>query len=377
MRYFDFLENYYNIFYQAPEKFSLDSPREELSYCLGAALYMPAVRKSIVEDILYKKHQGVRTVVLCLEDAVSKRQLNEAETNLIHIFNQLQYFFESQPGLLEEIPLIFVRVRNLQQFEYLLNRSKFTGLCGFIFPKFDSRSGEDYLRILKEYNIKNSRNLYGLPILETSSVIYKESRTEELLKIKNIVDNYREYILNIRVGGTDLSGIYGLRRGKDFSIYDLVVVRDCLSDIINIFKRDGYVISGPVFEYFNRDNELDNPGLVRETLLDLTNGFTGKTVIHPSQVNLVNSLMVVPKEEFLDAKNILKSSDDGVIKSSYANKMNEIKPHTKWAKNILMRAKIMGVYNDGKNYKDLLRAANKLQHRQKYEDIVKYHREQI
>lgn len=377
MRYFDFLENADSIFYRVPEKFSLNSPREVLSHSLGAALYMPAVRKSIVEDILYKKHPGIRTMVLCLEDAVSKRQLSEAETNLVHIFNQLQYFFENQPDLLEDIPLIFVRVRNLQQFELLLNKSKFTGLCGFIFPKFDSMAGEDYLRILKEYNIRNSRNLYGMPILETSSIIYKESRTDELHKIKSILDDYREYILNIRVGGTDLSGIYGLRRGKDYSIYDLVVVRDCISDIINVFKRDGYVISGPVFEYFNRDNELDNPGLLRETLLDLTNGFTGKTVIHPSQVNLVNSLMVVAKEEYLDAKNILKSSDDGVIKSSYSNKMNEIKPHTKWARNIIMRAKVMGVYNDGKGYEDILRASNKLQHRQRYDDIIEYHREQI
>ena len=73
--------------------------------------------------------------------------------------------------------------------------------------------------------------------------------------------------------------------------------------------------------------------------------------------------MVVSKEDYMDASNIIDSSLDGVIKSDYFNKMNEIKPHEKWAKEILLKAKIMGVFQDGKSYKELLQWTNSLQYR--------------
>ena len=202
-----------------------------------------------------------------------------------------------------------------------------------------------------------------MPILETPSIIHKETRIEELIKIKDIIDRYKEYVLNIRIGGTDFSGLYNLRRSKDFTIYDIVVVSDCISDIVNIFKRDGYVISGVVYEYYSKVLDFHNNVLIKETLLDKANGLNGKTVIHPTQVNVVNSLMVVSKEDYIDACNILNSSLDGVIRSNYSNKMNEIKPHEKWAKELLLRAKIMGVFEDGKSHRELLQAINSLQYR--------------
>ena len=147
-----------------------------------------------------------------------------------------------------------------------------------------------------------------MPILETPCIIHKETRIEELIKIKHIIDYYKEYVLNIRIGGTDFSGLYSLRRSKDFTIYDLAVVKDCISDIINVFKRDDYVISGVVYEHYNKVLDFHNNVLIKETLLDRANGLTGKTVIHPTQVNIVNSLMVVSKEDYIDASNILSSS---------------------------------------------------------------------
>ena len=73
--------------------------------------------------------------------------------------------------------------------------------------------------------------------------------------------------------------------------------------------------------------------------------------------------MVVSKEDFTDACTILNSSFDGVIRSNYSNKMNEIKPHENWAREILLRAKIMGVYEDGKSHRELLQSINSLQYR--------------
>ena len=145
--------------------------------------------------------------------------------------------------------------------------------------------------------------LYGMPILESSDIIYKESRMETLLKIKNLLDSYKKYILNVRVGATDFCGLFGIRRKADTTIYDVSVIRDCLTDIINVFNRqeDGYVISGPVWEFFSKEQRILKPklrmspfqsrygrtglqkrtelineyidGLINEVLLDKLNGY--------------------------------------------------------------------------------------------------------
>ena len=210
-----------------------------------------------------------------------------------------------------------------------------------------------------------------MPIIEDPEVAYKESRMTELMGIKKILDNFHDLVLQVRVGGTDFSSVFGVRRGVDYSLYDIMTVRECLSDIINVCGRDNdYVISGPVWEYFRApkemmfeelpkhgiedylmrrkplvNNEID--GLLREVILDKANGFIGRTVIHPTHVKFVNAMMAVTKEEYDDASQIVKTGG-GVIKGSGGNKMNEIKPHTNWAKKTINRARAFGVIeNEG------------------------------
>ena len=93
------------------------------------------------------------------------------------------------------------------------------------------------------------------------------------------------------------------------------------------------------------NNEID--GLLREVILDKANGFVGRTVIHPTHVKFVNAMMAVTKEEYDDACQILHTGG-GVVKGAGGNKMNEIKPHTNWAKKIYNRARAFGVIeNEG------------------------------
>lgn len=363
MRYFNDINDLQDIFFKTPSSYELNSSREELSYALGACLYMPGTRENLLKDILFNKSMGAHTITLCIEDSVSSNQVVQAENNVINLFKNIDLLLKDNSSFTHSLPLIFIRVRNINQLQRLLNESSLMGLCGFIFPKFDAGLSEKYFSVLKEYNKSNKRTLYGMPILETPRIIHKETRIDELIKIKHIIDYYKEYVLNIRIGGTDFSGLYSLRRSKDFTVYDLAVVKDCISDIINVFKRDDYVISGVVYEYYNKVLDFHNNVLIKETLLDRSNGLIGKTVIHPTQVNVVNSLMVVSKEDYVDASNIINSSLDGVIKSNYSNKMNEIKPHEKWAKEILLKAKIMGVFEDEKSHKELLQSINSLQYR--------------
>ena len=356
-----------------PEDFDKHTDRELLQYCLGAAMYMPGY-KDFLPKIIGNAMPGLTTIVLCFEDACPEERVSEAMANVHHLLASVTRATESgelDPG---KVPLIFARIRNLAQFKAFaaeLTPEEARSLCGINFPKFNAENGHEYYAYLQDLNERLGEVVYGMPIIEDPEVAYKETRMAQLTEIKKILDKYHDLVLQVRVGGTDFSSVFGVRRGVDYSLYDIMVVRECLSDIINVCGRNNdYVISGPVWEYFRApkemmfeelpkhgledylmrrkplvNNEID--GLLREVILDKANGFVGRTVIHPTHVKFVNALMAVTKEEYDDARQIL-GTGGGVVKGAGGNKMNEIRPHTNWAKKTYNRARAFGVIeNEG------------------------------
>ena len=361
-------------FVLAPESFDKYTDRSLLQYSLGATMYMPGT-KDYAPKILSGNLSGLTTIVFCFEDACPEAQVLQAEENVYRLLDTVGNAVEQGTLSKDSVPLIFVRIRDLQQFERFaakLKKSQIRYLCGINFPKFNAQNGRAYYELLRHLNRRFGEILYGMPIIEDPAVAYKESRMDELLKIKEILLEYRDLVLQVRVGGTDFSSVFGVRRGVDYTIYDIAPVRDCLADIINVFGRNNdFVISGPVWEYFRAPKELmfdtlpehgledyllkrvplvnnEIDGLLREVILDKANGFIGRTVIHPTHVKFVNALMAVTKEEYLDAMMILGNPEGGVLKGEGSNKMNEIKPHTNWATKIAYRARAFGVIeNEG------------------------------
>ena len=368
-------------FIREPESFNKYSDKEFLQYCPGATMYMPAI-KDFTEKILNRDMADLTTIVMCFEDACPEDRVPEAEENVIGMLDRLHQAVENGEIDYDDIPLIFCRVRSIDQFIHfssMLNADRVKMLAGFNFPKFNSKNGAEYLLQLKLLNDTYGEILYGMPILEDERVAFKESRMDELRAIRSICNRYKDLILQIRVGATDFSSCFGVRRGVDYSIYDILPVREILSDILNVFARGNtYVVSGPVWEYFRaskrmmfeelprmdvedmlwRRNHIFNDevdGLIREVILDKANGFVGRTVIHPTHVRFVNALQAVTEEAYNDALQIL-AADDGVVKSESNNKMNEIRPHTKWAEKIVMRGRAYGVIRNEKSYIDLFKA---------------------
>ena len=139
--------------------------------------------------------------------------------------------------------------------------------------------------------------------------------------------------------------MYGIRRTPNRSIYDCGVIRDILVNMVNVFASD-YVVSGPVWEYFE-SKTLDRQweiGLRNEIELDLLNGFFGKTAIHPSQLPIIFDELKVSENDYSDAVSIVNWQDSGLaVGKSDASRMNEVKCHSKWAEKILVRAKIYGI----------------------------------
>ncbi|GAA0122708.1 MAG: HpcH/HpaI aldolase/citrate lyase family protein [Clostridium argentinense] len=360
MNYFGHIDNYKDIFFIPPEEYSLHSSKEILSHSLGATLYMNPLKGDLFNNIFTQKKLGANTIVICLEDAVSDSNVAIAEKKLIETFLKIKTKLSKGEIFLDDLPLLFIRVRNVTQFDFFLNNCPKSALCGFVFPKFTSSIGEEYFDKLEKFNFKNNTHLYGMPILESHEILYKECRLNELIKIRAILKKYNSYVLNVRIGGTDLCGILGIRRGAYDTIYDVLSISDCINDIINVFKSEGFVISAVVHEYYDIHNINVLSALVKEVHLDIINGLTGKVVIHPNQVNIVNSLYAVSYEDYMDAEKIVASSENGVLKSNFNNKMNEVKPHLIWAKNILLRGKIMGVLNNGFTYKNILQRLSKV-----------------
>jgi citrate lyase beta subunit len=359
-----------------PVEFNKQTAKPLLQFCLGGTLYMPGTRL-IVDKILQKELPALKSMVMCFEDAIRAEEVEEAEKNVYEQLTRIASSLKQGRISINDIPLMFLRVRNADQFIRFaaqLSYDQANVLTGFVFPKFYSSNALSYLQELKAINQRLNLTLYGMPIFEGKAIAYRETRTEELLSLKTAIEPFQDLILNIRVGGTDFSSLFGVRRDINSSIYDILPVRDALSDILNFFNRmeAGYTVSGPVWEYFlahkqddlhdllhqklhqsllSRESILNDAidGLLREVVLDKANGFVGKTVIHPSHLVYVNAMQAVTLEEYQDACQIIEAGD-GVIKSGSANKMNEANPHRNWAKRTILRAQAFGVIESEKDY---------------------------
>ncbi|MDT4929451.1 MAG: hypothetical protein QOF92_2318 [Pseudonocardiales bacterium] len=382
MRHFDFLDadERSRLFVRDPEGFSVDDDPDLLGVALGATLYCPATRPALARDIIRRAALGVMSMVVCLEDSVPDSELVAAERNAVSQLREV-----AQSGA--KLPMLFVRVRTWEQITMLVTAlGEHAGvLTGFVVPKFAEDTGGPYLEAVVASGELIGRRLLVMPVLESAEMGYLETRASSLLAARRLLDKYREHVPAVRVGATDLSGAYGLRRAQEFTVWDLRVVSDVISAVVNVFGRvesGNYVVAGPVWEYFSATERMFKPqlrespfaanseralrteliaadldGLIREVALDRANGLTGKTVIHPTHVAAVHALSVVAQEEYSDALDILATNGQGgAAASSFGNKMNESKPHTAWAHRTLQRARVFGVAREGISFVDLLGA---------------------
>lgn len=315
----------------------------DLPYRVGGLLYTPALNDGIAEKIMKHEIKGLTSLALCLEDSISDDSLAKAEQQLLITLERLS---KSKATL----PLLFVRVRSaehLARIHALLGEYE-TILTGYVLPKFDLTNCNAYCQLIQEYNAGRLNRLYIMPILESKAVADIGKRVDTLMSIKSCLDDVHDYILNVRVGGNDFSNLYGLRRTETQNIYQIGVIRDILVNIINVFASD-YVVSGPVWEYFGKDDTQQwAEGLRKEIELDQLNGFIGKTAIHPSQLPVICESLKVRKCDYDDASSIVHWSDNNlaVAKSMDGQRMNEVKCHLKWAKRILTLGGIYGVRNE-------------------------------
>jgi len=319
-----------------------------IGYSLGGLMYTPAHNEKVSDFLISQRYEHLRSLALCMEDAIVDGSEHEAVVQTARTFRNLENSVKNGKLSLNEIPYIFIRVKTAEQILPVFEAAGDTGiLTGFIFPKFDETNAGDFLECISKINRYADNIIYSMPILESRSVFDIRSRIPVLSAIRAIIDSYSNNIINIRIGGNDFCSALGVRRRMCDSIYSIASVSSVIGDIVSIFSDD-YIISAPVWDYFEGTDTSDTSwanGLANEIQLDIINGLTGKTAIHPSQLRIIDKSLSVSQNDFRDASDILKWKDDrlAVSKGTAGNRMNEIKVHRNWAEKIIIRAAVYGI----------------------------------
>lgn len=309
-------------------------------YSVGALLYCPANKKDLADAIIHEKFDQPFSLALCLEDTIGDAHVAEAEQILLASIHKIYEQSQEQEFYL---PKIFIRVRNAAQILRLSNAFAASGkiITGFIVPKFSPANAASYIQTIAEVN--HSHRFYMMPIYESADIIDPRSRIDLLYTLKDMLSGIEELVLNIRVGGNDLCHMFGFRRHADESIHRIRPIADIFSDIVTVYGMD-YVISGPVWEYYS--GEGWESGLRQELSDDRLCGFTGKTVIHPNQISIINDCYKVSASDLADARAILSWDTDAhslVSGSATKERMNEFKTHSNWAQRILFLSEYFGI----------------------------------
>ena len=303
------------------------------AYRLGGLLYMPVSNKTFIEKLSKGSYPFLTSFVLDLEDAMGEAGKDILRTELTARLEQIKEHKEEIEGILK-----FVRVRNIEMLKKVQKMEGIENVDGFIMPKFDLKNCKGYID-----QIKKNPKYYYMPVLESSMLSDPRARVANMTLLKEELAKVEERILNIRVGGNDFSNLYGVRRQIPYTIYDNHLITGILTDVVGVFG-DRYIISGPVCEYIS---DQGMSVLEKEVDLDILNGFTGKTAIHPMQVERINKKLRPTRADYEDAQELLNwTGDTGVKRSKDGTRMLEQACHQRWAKSIIAKAEVYGIEED-------------------------------
>ena len=172
-------------------------------------MYSPVkLHGSIVDSLKEEAYPRPFSLAFCLEDTVSEDAVEEAENALEDILRRIS---EEQARCDFYLPLIFVRIRSPKQLKELSARYAPLRdvLTGFILPKFFVNNCDAYVSVISE---QMELGYWYMPIFESEDMVPLHTRYDGLATVKEKLQSVSKRILNIRVGGNDLSNVFGLRR---------------------------------------------------------------------------------------------------------------------------------------------------------------------
>lgn len=357
-----------------PIEVDLGGDRRTAVEAMGATLYIPSHRRDLGSDLLRMKSLGLTSVVLDLEDAVADRDARQAWRRAVSVLRSL----DARTSM-----AVFVRLRSVADLGPFLDAtgSGLQGLAGFAVAKARPAALEAAVEVLDSRT--DCGHLLLMPILETAEYVRPDLRVEAITRLGETLERCRSRVLCLRVGGTDLAGLHGIRRSADVSIHEVHFLAAALGDVVSVLGGEGgFCVTGVVWEHLMRGSRVLRPqlrqtpfmengrlaeassrpplvhahldGLIREVLLDRANGLVGKTVIHPDQALVVAAMGAVDHVDFIDAHAVLGDINGGAETSVGGTRMNEHRPHRLWAEHVLARARACGVLRPDRTFADAL-----------------------
>jgi len=282
---------------------------------LGATLFIPASHKRLEEIVCQNKYPHLKSLVIDFEDCLEDKDFESAMQNINNILENIT----TKPLL------TFIRAKNTEHLSELLKLSNIHNITGFVLAKFSLNNAETYLSLL------SSTKHIIMPSIEGKELF----NHQKLHALKEIIITNKHKILLVRFGLEDMLRQLSLRRKCDESVFDLSAPSSVIGNFIATFKSAGFAVSGGVYPCY-RDNE----GFIKDVKRDLREGLFSKTIIHPSQIALINEVYKVDKKEYEEALEIINSK-----KKVFAlnEKMAESLTMYSFSHKLIQRAKIYGV----------------------------------
>ncbi|UTZ21481.1 HpcH/HpaI aldolase/citrate lyase family protein [Vibrio campbellii] len=282
-------------------------------FSLGATLYTPCNHPNL--QTIMSNGLGSKSMVFCTEDAIPEHELEQSIDKLRSSIKKLsqdkatfkRFIRPRTPSLLEEI----------MQFDGIEN------IDGFVLPKYDLSTCDDYHRVLEQSTI----NFEIMPTLESLDVM----EPLKLPKIRESLNKIKGDVICLRIGGNDLFNILGIKRMPNHTIYD-TPLRIIIENLIINFRPYGYELSAPVFDMMD-----DQETLNKELSLDVNYGFFGKTAIHPKQVSIIEDFFKSYSISHIEqADSVFKEYAPAVYRMN--GQMMEVTCHSNWAKRTISLA---------------------------------------
>lgn len=287
---------------------------------LGATMYVPVIHPQLTDVVSGLRYPQLRSVVLCLEDALHDNDVNEGLRVLRSLLSGGLTNNKTAGG-----PLIFVRPRDLSMANDITSFDGIARIDGFVVPKLDADALPAWVSIAAQLDIMLMPTLESAWVFDAVAVSHFA---------KTLAKTAQGRIVALRVGGNDLLSHLALRRVRGQTLYDGPLA-GCLSQLMCSFSGSGFALTAPVFDITD-----DPETLARECERDVNFGFVGKTAIHPCQIDTIQHSFMVPDSQLQDAREVLNTSAPAVFKRGGA--MLEPATHRAWASRILARAEIYG-----------------------------------
>lgn len=282
---------------------------------LGATLFIPASHSGLCAVLSGTKYPALRSTVVDFEDGIDPAQHETA----------LEQFAALLCGLTSVQLLRFVRPDSPSTLLKMLKMPHIDRIDGFVLPKFGLDNATAWLEPFQH-------NTYVLmPSLEGTELFCDQ----KIADIAAFLLPYRSRIPVVRFGLEDMFRHLGLSRTQGNKLKDIAAVCTVIGRLVTMLKPLGFSVSGGVYKFYR-----DADGLRNEAVWDLQQGLLGKTIIHPSQIEVIEAAYRVPAAEFERARRI-KKMHGGVC--GMDGTMLEPATQRPWAHTILKRAELYGV----------------------------------